>query len=346
MDISNLKRKHIVWIHIIFWSVELFIGFSHYIFSPNNIPAKYYLGLSLNHLLWICSFYISYGILVPFALRKGRVLIKLIIIVTIYITVVSAYTYYVRSMNILYYKSDPLAINRYILNAFTYMTSHMILGVIFRLAINGLKAVVLKSQLEKQNLKSELALLRSQINPHFLFNTLNNIHSFAHSDSDKTAFSIIKLSEIMRYMLNESNSERVLLEDEIDYIKSYIALQNIRFSEKEYVFLDIEGDPSGIKIAPMIFVPFIENAFKHGDKRQKTPGVKVVLNISKEEIYFEVCNVKRKIKSSDIEEKSGFGLDNLKRRLELAYPESFNLEIIDGENDYITKLKIILQNEN
>jgi LytS/YehU family sensor histidine kinase len=96
----------------------------------------------------------------------------------------------------------------------------------------------------------------------------------------------------------------------------------------------------------MIFVPFIENAFKHGDKRQKTPGVKVVLNISKEEIYFEVCNVKRKIKSSDIEEKSGFGLDNLKRRLELAYPESFNLEIIDGENDYITKLKIILQNEN
>ena len=91
----------------------------------------------------------------------------------------------------------------------------MFMGAFFRLAINGLHVIYQKSKLEKQNLKGELALLRSQINPHFLFNTLNNIHAFTHKDADKTAFSIIKLSEIMRYMLNESESERVLLEDEI-----------------------------------------------------------------------------------------------------------------------------------
>ena len=346
MNISNLKRKHIVWIHIIFWTIEIFIGFSTYIFSPNPIPIKYYYGRLISNSVWICAFYIAYGILVPFAMGKGKALIKITKIIAVYLVVVSAYSFLVKYMNINFYKSNPLSFNRYILNAFTYMTSHMILGVVFRLAINGLQAVVLKSQLEKQNLKGELALLRSQINPHFLFNTLNNIHAFTHKDADKTAFSIIKLSEIMRYMLNESESERVLLEDEIAYIKSYIALQNIRFSETEYVLLEIEGNPMGINIAPMIFVPFVENAFKHGDKRQKAPGVKISLKIAKTEIVFEVCNLKRKIKSEEIEEKSGFGLENLRRRLELTYPNSFTLDIQDKSNEYITKLKIDLSNED
>ena len=96
----------------------------------------------------------------------------------------------------------------------------------------------------------------------------------------------------------------------------------------------------------MIFVPFVENAFKHGDKRQKTPGVKVSLKIFESDILFEVCNLKRKIKSEEIEEKSGFGLENLRRRLELTYPDSFILEIQDKQNEYITKLKIDLSNEN
>jgi LytS/YehU family sensor histidine kinase len=220
------------------------------------------------------------------------------------------------------------------------------MGAFFRLAVNGLQVIYQKSQLERQSLKSELALLRSQINPHFLFNTLNNMHSFVHTDPDKTAFSIIKLSEIMRYMLNESNSEKVLLEQEIEYIKSYIALQNMRFSDKQYVNLEIIGDPDGIEIAPMIFIPFIENAFKHGEKKQTTPSIDIKLEFDKKRIYFEVKNIIRKIKSDDIEGNTGFGLDNLKRRLELAYPDMCSLTITKENNQYITKLNIDLSHDN
>jgi LytS/YehU family sensor histidine kinase len=147
-------------------------------------------------------------------------------------------------------------------------------------------------------------------------------------------------------MLGEANTEKVLLEDEINYIKSYIALQNIRFSENDYVEFNIEGNIINKYIAPMILVPFIENAFKHGDKRQKAPGIKVSLIVSESEINFKVTNLKKKIKTVDIEEKSGFGLENLKRRLELTYPNKFELDIDDSGNEYITSLKIELSDED
>lgn len=342
MRISNFKQKHIVTIHIIFWVVEIFIGYSYYIFSPSDVPVSYYIGRIFSTVIWMSAFYLSYFVFVPLAIGSKKRIVKLSVIVILYLIFIAFHTTYIRFLNLNYYKTDSLPISRYILSAFTYATSNMVMGVVFRLAINGINAVVKKSQLEKQNLKSELALLRSQINPHFLFNTLNNMHSFTHTDPDKTAFSIIKLSEIMRYMLNEAGTEKVLLVDEIEYIKSYIALQNIRFSEKEYVLFEIEGEPEGIMVAPMIFIPFVENAFKHGDKRQKAPGIKILLTMSKEEIFFEVVNLKRKITSNEIEGKSGFGQENLRRRLELAYPDSFKLDIEDNGVEYTTRLKIIL----
>ncbi len=342
MKLDSFKRKHILLIHISFWTIEIFIGYSFYIFSPSEIPVSYYIGRIFSTLIWMSAFYLAYFVLVPIASGKKNKFVKIGIILIIYLSFVIIHTYYIRYLNLNYYKTQVLPLGRYLLNASTYATSNMVMGLIFRLAIDGISALVKKSQLEKQNLKSELALLRSQINPHFLFNTLNNMHSFTHTDPDKTAFSIIKLSEIMRYMLNEANTEKVLLEDEIEYIKSYIALQNIRFSEKEYVKFEIEGNFKGISVAPMIFIPFVENAFKHGDKRQKEFGIQVLLHISKEEIKFEVINLKRKIKSQEIEGKSGFGLENLKRRLELAYPDKFNLNISDDGSKYITSLKIRL----
>jgi two-component system, LytTR family, sensor kinase len=344
--LSKLSKKHIVLGHVAFWLVILFVNFSFDIFYPTEYSRSYFYWKIVSNTFFIFSFYIAYALIVPIFTRNGRLFIKLLEFVIVYFAFISFYIVYIKYINEQVYEREVRVFYRYFLNAAYYSALYMFMGAFFRLAINGLQVIYQKSKLEKQNLRGELALLRSQINPHFLFNTLNNIHAFTHKDADKTAFSIIKLSEIMRYMLNESESERVLLEDEIAYVKSYIALQNIRFSETEYVFLEIEGDPAGINIAPMIFVPFVENAFKHGDKRQKDSGVKVSLRISKTDIIFEVCNLKRKIKSEEIEEKSGFGLENLRRRLELTYPDSFILDIQDKQNEYITKLKIDLSNEN
>jgi sensor histidine kinase YesM len=344
--INKLNKNHIFLGHIAFWLVILFINFSFDIFRPKGYPASYYYWKVVSNTFFIISFYVAYVFLVPISTRKDRIIIKILKFIFVYSTFLAVYIIYIKYLNENYYESEVRKFYTYILNAIYYTILYMFMGAFFRLAINGMMVIIQKSQLEKQNLKSELALLRSQINPHFLFNTLNNMHSFTHTDPDKTAFSIIKLSEIMRYMLNESNSEKVLLDQEIEYIKSYIALQNLRFSDKEFVRLQITGDPTGIEIAPMIFIPFVENAFKHGDKKQKIPGIEVKLEIESSSILFEVKNNKRKIKSTEIEDNSGFGLDNLERRLELAYPGKYNLKVFDENNHYITVLKIDLSNDN
>ena len=346
MIINKLTKKHIFLGHIIFWLVILFINFSFDIFYPSEYPASYYYWKVVSNSYFILSFYVAYGLLIPVFIKKGKIIFKILKFIMVYFAFITIYIAYIKYLSENYYEREVRSFYSYTLNAIYYSSLYIFMGAFFRLAINGLQVIYQKSQLEKQNLKSELALLRSQINPHFLFNTLNNMHSFTHSDPDKTAFSIIKLSEIMRYMLTESNSEKVLLEQEIEYIKSYMALQNLRFSEKEYVKLKIEGDPGGIEVAPMIFIPFVENAFKHGDKKQKTPGIEVKLIFDKTNIYFEVKNIIRRIKSTDIEENNGFGLDNLERRLQLAYPDKYKLDIITDNNQYITKLNLDLTNDN
>lgn len=346
MLINNLTKKHIFLGHVVFWFVILFINFSFDIFYPSEYPISYLYWKVVSNLFFILSFYVAYGLLVPIFTNDNKIIFKIIKFVIFYLGFITLYISYIKYLNEQFYEREVRAFHSYFLNAVYYSSMYMFLGAFFRLAINGMKILYQKSQLEKQNLKSELALLRSQINPHFLFNTLNNMHSYVHTDPDKTAFSIIKLSEIMRYMLNESNSEKVLLEQEIEYIKSYVALQNLRFSEQENVHFEITGNPTGIEIAPMIFIPFVENAFKHGDKKQKDKGIEVKLNVNKSYIYFEVCNFKRKIKSDEIVENNGFGLISLERRLELAYPGKYNLDIIDEKDQYITKLNIDLSNEN
>ena len=346
MVINKLTARHIFFGHIIYWIIILFINFSSNIFYPHESPISYFYWKIASNAFFVSSFYVAYSLLVPILLKRQRTFIKTAKFIVVYLGFITVYLVYMKYLNEQFYEREVRAFYTYIFSVLYYCSLYMFMGAFSRLAINGLKLVFQKSQLEKQNLKSELALLRSQINPHFLFNTLNNMHSFTHTDPDKTAFSIIKLSEIMRYMLTESDSDKVLLEQEIEYIKSYIALQNLRFSDKEYVNFEIIGDPGGIEIAPMIFIPFVENAFKHGDKKQKTPGINIKLKFDETTIYFEVTNIIRKIKSVEIDEYNGFGLENLERRLQLAYPDKYKLDIVTSNNQYITKLNIDLSHDN
>jgi len=181
---------------------------------------------------------------------------------------------------------------------------------------------------------SELALLRSQINPHFLFNTLNNIDTLVEEDPAKASDSIIKLSDIMRYMLYDASTEKVHLKDEIEYLKSYIALHQLRLSDQDYIQFNIKGENSNRIISPMLFIPFVENAFKHGKKNVVSPGVIINLFLERQFIKFEVQNYFDEPVKGEKDITEGIGLKNIRRRLELIYPDNHELEIGNTNGEY------------
>jgi LytS/YehU family sensor histidine kinase len=187
---------------------------------------------------------------------------------------------------------------------------------------------------------SELALLRSQVNPHFLFNTLNNIYSLVCKKSPDAPEAIMKLSSIMRYMLYDTNTDVVLLEKEIEYLGSFIELQKLRIRHTDFVELRIEGEVGNKTIAPMLLIPFVENAFKHGSKTGPSPGIMIHLVVSPHQLLFEVTNHLKKnyIGSKDI--LGGIGLQNINRRLELLYPGKHSLESTQDNDLYRVKLLI------
>jgi ligand-binding sensor domain-containing protein len=201
------------------------------------------------------------------------------------------------------------------------------------------QAQQLKNELVAQNHASELALLRSQINPHFLFNTLNNIYSLVYQKADTAPEAVMKLSEIMRYMLYDSGVEKVALSKEINYLESFIELHRLRIRDKSFIEFNVTGNVNSLLIPPMLLVPFVENAFKHGTKQAKTPGIKIDLAIDGSDITFEVKNYYKK-DNSNKDKIGGIGLPNVKRRLELLFNGRHNLFISDANDEFYVKLEL------
>jgi len=189
---------------------------------------------------------------------------------------------------------------------------------------------------EKTN--SELSLLKTQVNPHFLFNTLNGIYSLANAKSEKTPSAIVKLSDLMRYMLDESKQEFVSLSSELDYINTFIDLQKLRLFENVKIDFNIEGNPDNIKIQPLLLIPFIENAFKHGTDSTSNCLINIDLEIKEGSVRLIVKN--DILESRNEDGKSGFGLINIKRRLELEYPERHSLITENIDNRFVVKLYV------
>jgi len=197
-----------------------------------------------------------------------------------------------------------------------------------------------KKEMEAEKLSSELAFLKSQVNPHFLFNILNNICSLARKKSDETENAIIKLSQIMRYMLQDSKDEKVSLEKEVEYLNSYIELQRLRLPEKVKIDFTIDGQPELLSIEPLLLIPFVENAFKHGVSYQGSSAISIHLGTKGNNLSFTVRNNIAKHKDEAVEQGSGIGLKNVMRRLELLYPGKHQLIITDDGNEYLVELDI------
>jgi LytS/YehU family sensor histidine kinase len=188
---------------------------------------------------------------------------------------------------------------------------------------------------------SELSFLKAQINPHFLFNTLNSIYSLAIQRSDATPDAVVKLSGMMRYVLQDAQYETVSLQSEVNYIKDYIELQKLRLDKSVKLIFTQEGDLTGKKIAPLILISFIENAFKYGVNSEEDSEIVIRIKSEKEFSLF-VKNNKVRSYSSD-EPNTGLGIKNTRKRLELLYPGLHTLEISDNEKEFSVNLVIRLK---
>jgi len=202
-----------------------------------------------------------------------------------------------------------------------------------------------KKELQSQTLQSELKFLKSQINPHFLFNTLNSLYALTLKKSDQAPEIVLKLSEMMRYMLYECNEREVPLSKEINYLKNYLELEKIRQGKKMEINFAMDGEVGHQKIAPLMFIPFVENSFKHGISNQISAGyVNILLEINQNEVTVTIENSKTASVPSPSGKKSGgIGLVNVKRRLDLLYPDKYDLIIDEDPNTYTVKLCIDLE---
>ena len=232
-----------------------------------------------------------------------------------------------------------------------YATSYL-LGQIYvigfvtaiKLAIDWIKQKEYLTETNEMLLENELKYLRSQIQPHFFFNTLNNLYSLTIDKSDKAPDLILKLSDLMKYFLYETGKEFQTLENEISHIKDYIEIEKLRYDENLKVNFNINSKSKKVIVKPLILIPLVENAFKHGARNSKKNGyITIDLNATSNLLDFRIENSFEKPTKKIKAQIGGIGLTNLKKRLDLNYgPDFFNLDIIKEKNKYIAHLKIKL----
>ena len=345
MKKSFIESKYfVVLLHFLIWSTFFIFQILSFQASlahrPGRIdviePGRFYYRFVFGSVIMIALYYLNSVILIPRLLFKNRIwkyIIALLIILIIIIILDYIFSYYFDIKQRFLGKRPPISL---FLSIFIIAVSTSI-----KLAQKWFENETQNKAMIHEKMNSELSLLKSQVNPHFLFNTLNGIYSLANSKSDKTAPAVVKLSQLMRYMLDESKQQFVPLSSELDYINTYIDLQRLRLFDNVKIEFNIKGEAENIKIQPLLLIPFIENAFKHGTDSSSDCLINIDLEIKKDSIYFIVKNDILKSRTED--GKSGFGLNNIKRRLELEYPQRHVLNTKTADNKFFTKLFISLK---
>ncbi len=333
--------------HVIFWlSLLAFL----LIFDRADEPATFvFFKEIINISFFIPLVYFNLNYLIPSFLEKGKFLqyflisITLILLLTPIKTVVSFLIHYQYPEQQAYLLSHQYLIGFQLLFVLLASLEFSLVSSIFRHQLE-------KKELQEQNLTSELKFLKSQIDPHFFFNTLNSLYALTLKKSDSAPETVLKLSEIMRYMLYECNEKTVPLEKEIQYINNYIDLERIRHGKDARIVLDITGDYTNKEIMPLVFSPFIENSFKHGLQGNIDDRfIEIKLDIQESQLYFNVKNSKSDLRLPTVplyendSKAGGIGLSNVQRRLKLEYPNDHSLRIIDKEDIYSIELDLKLK---
>lgn len=344
-----MKGKAPVTVHLIFWLLMV-MPFVIGIVNTPKMPTVYELMVEYGYygLINISIFYVNYTLLIPLLVKEqkrywiyissivvlllGSVLVKSVL-ATLNRDIILSYTNHRTG------ESTMIEITQYVVTAIFSSGFFIVVSSLLKFAIDWFANERIQRNLERERKDMELQFLKSQLNPHFLFNSLNNIYSLAYQKSDKTPDAILKLSEIMRYMIYESNDSWVSLRKEIDYVNSFIELQKLRFKDGAAVQLSLNGEIDNQQIVPLILISFVENAFKHGVANDPKDPIKINIIANQKILHFSLTNRKNK---SNKDVMGGVGLTNVERRLQLLYPERYKLNIVNSDTHYTLELMLDL----
>lgn len=347
MSLFQLKYAKNVLLHLLFWVAVWF--FFVYFFSYNSADTRY-ISWFASFLLPLCvftSYFFVYFLIPRYLFGKKYFLFALYtfytLVVSTYLIVLTMIFSYVFLANFEIALMPPMSKNY----VFILILIYLVVAIVSLVSLleNNFKTLSRNKELENKilavQLKSkeqELNYLKRQIHPHFLFNTLNTIYGFALKKSDKTQELILKLSNLLDYILYEANKPLVSLKNEIIHIKEYLELEKMRFRDTLKIDFQATDLNEDVKIPPMLFIPFVENAFKHGSIVNEYLSLKIKLEYRENTLNFYVSN---SIKNEENKKtKEGIGLQNIKKRLEMYFADDYSLNSKIIENKYIVELEI------
>lgn len=321
--------------HILFWCLSFLILVNVLKVSAEIKPIDL-IYTAIFHIPIVLIVYLNLKLLFPLLLERGKYILYGIFVL---LTTVFGSAFYL----VLFDNWIDLIFRGYYFIAYysfwdisLYFVVYIFSTSLFRLARGYFKI----QEIENEKTISELKALKSQINPHFLFNSLNSIYSLARKKSESVPEKIVQLSDLMRHIIYESDSDFIPLEKEVEMIKNYIELQNLRTGEKDKIILEVIGEIGNKKIAPLLFLPFVENSFKHGLKGgAENVFVDIRIEVSGKVLNFEIENSKGKTVEIINSKYKGIGVENVKKRLDLIYENSHLLQITDREETF----KVLLQ---
>jgi two-component system sensor histidine kinase AlgZ len=340
------KKNKLFLLHLVFWC--LYFSFFFYIISfPRRGAEPNYTRAFLDAIMQVSTMaavsYFNYFILLPRVLKEKNILKYVLEFSVPFVATVILQIWLKRQIYI-----DMESRHFDFLQSSRFVVQH-VFSVVFivtyvsmlRFLKDWFELEAKRKEIENEKLVTELRFLKEQINPHFLFNTLNNLYYLAYTNSPNTKNVIEKLSQMMRYMIYEANNELVPVSKEIEYIRNYIDLEKLRLEDDFPIEFTIKGEYSNLRIVPLIFITFLENAFKHGSANDGSSSwVKVSFHFIDNHCTYIVTNSKNENES--MKGKSGIGLKNTMRRLNLSYENTHELTIEEDENNYKVKLNIEL----
>jgi two-component system LytT family sensor kinase len=338
------KKWVMIALHLAAWTLLFSLPFllrpsyennnSHNAHSQNdsNSIIKYL----LTDLLWVSFFYLNAYLLIPMLIYKKKYWEYSLLQVAIFMAlIICDWILFKTFLKDRTYQLKPAIL--FVLFPYLFVWAA---STAFRMISDKIKYDQLLQERENENLKTELSFLRSQVSPHFMFNVLNNMVAMARKKSEQLEPSLIKLSSLMRYMLYEADEEKVALEKETEYLQSYIDLQQQRFGNNVNVHFSCTTPDKHYDIEPMLLIPFVENAFKHGTGVIENACIDIDLNAKNNILHFSVRN-KFNPESSEIKDKtSGIGMTNVKRRLNLLYGGNHSLLISKNDGWFTVSLQL------
>lgn len=353
------KKNLSILVHILGWImlcvVLLILSPLSWRMGEVALPVQFWWKQTFLVSLLILIFYTNSGIIVPRILLKGKNYLYLLVIlagaVLFYLTIVyfEQFSLYSEKMHQVFNPDRPFNPNkRWVPGDVFQLLLYLIsigLSTSVSLVEKWQKDEAKRQELDRQRIDTELSYLKAQINPHFFFNTLNNIYALTNLDVRKAQEALLKLSRMMRYVLYENQKNETLLSKEVKFIEDYIELMKMRLSHKVKLNIQIDEPKDDLVIAPMLFLPFLENCFKHGVSSQQESEIVIKMEIMGETVFFETKNHIFPINPDSPEAKeNGIGLVNTKRRLSLIYPEKHRLKFGKDEstNQYWVNLTINL----